>query len=56
MKFIKCGMCGVEIAENEKCELASYQRTIGGERYVFCCVHCADEFEKRQKQHKKGKV
>jgi len=55
VKFVKCKMCGVEIAETEKCELASYQRNIGGKRYIFCCAHCADEFEKNQKQHKKGK-
>jgi len=52
MKFIKCKMCGAGIAETEKCELASYKRTMGGRQYVFCCARCADEFEKRQ--HKKG--
>lgn len=53
MKFVKCKMCGVEIGETEICELASYQRSIGGKRYIFCCVRCAEEFEKKQKQHKK---
>jgi len=55
LKFIKCKMCG-EVAESEKCELASYQRNIDGKQYVFCCSHCADEFEKKQKQHKKTKA
>ena len=49
MTFIKCKTCGAKIAEDERCELANYKRTIGGEEFVFCCVRCADEYEKRQK-------
>ena len=52
MKFIKCEVCGKEIAETDKCELARYQRTIDGEQYTFCCVRCSDKLDVKQKEGK----
>jgi len=49
MKFVKCKTCGTEIAEDERCELANYRRTISGEQFIFCCARCADEYERKQK-------
>lgn len=49
MKFMKCEMCGVEVAEDEVCEFANYMKTIGGKEVIFCCAKCADEYQKKQK-------
>jgi hypothetical protein len=52
-KFIKCETCGAKIAEDEKCELANCTKTIDGEQFIFCCVRCASEYEKKQKTKKR---
>jgi len=46
--FMKCELCNLEIS-GEKCVFAVYKRTIDGEEHCFCCVHHADEFERRKK-------
>jgi len=56
MKFIKCQSCGAKIAEDERCELANYIRTISGEQFIFCCARCADEYEKKQKTKRRTKA
>jgi len=56
MKFIKCRTCGAKIPGDERCELANYKRTIGGEQFVFCCARCADEYEKKQKAMRSTKA
>jgi len=56
MKFVKCKSCGVEIAEDERCELANYVRTIDGEKILFCCVRCADEYEKKRKARRRTRA
>jgi len=56
MKFIKCESCGAKIPKDERCELASYKKTIGGEQFIFCCARCADEYEKKQKAKRRTKV
>jgi len=49
VKFVKCKSCGAKIAEDERCKLANYKRTIDGEQFIFCCAKCADEYKKKQK-------
>jgi RNA polymerase-binding transcription factor DksA len=56
MKFVKCESCGAKIPKDVRCEFASYIRTIGGERFIFCCARCADEYEKRQKTGQRKKA
>jgi len=56
MKFVKCTICGVKIAEDERCELANYKRTIDGEQFFFCCARCADEYEKKQRTKRRTKT
>ena len=56
MKFIKCRTCGAKISEAERCELANYKRTIGGEQFIFCCARCADEYEKKMKTGQRKKA
>jgi len=48
-KFIKCEQCNVKIS-GDKCEFAVYTRVIDGEEHVFCCVKCAERYEKRKKK------
>ena len=49
MKFMKCEMCGVEVAKEEKCEFANYIRNIDGKEVLFCCAKCADEYKKKHR-------
>ena len=56
MKFVKCESCGAKIPKDEKCEFASYKRTIGGEQFIFCCARCANEYEKEQKARRRTKT
>jgi hypothetical protein len=48
-KFIQCEYCNVQIS-GDKCEFAIHTRVIDGEEHVFCCVKCAERFEKRRKK------
>jgi hypothetical protein len=56
MKFVRCESCGAKIPKDERCEFASYMRTISGERLIFCCARCADEYEKKQKARRRIKA
>ena len=56
MKFVKCESCGAKIPKDEKCEFASYEKTIGGEQFIFCCARCADEYEKKQRIKRRTKT
>ncbi len=47
MKIIKCEHCSMEIP-GDICEFAVYTRTIAGKEHVFCCVKCAERYEKRR--------
>ena len=46
--FVKCEMCNAEITA-DKCVFATHKRVIDGKEYAFCCVHCAEAFEKRKR-------
>jgi len=46
--FIKCEICDAEIP-GDKCVFATHTRVIDGKEYVFCCVRCAETFEKKKK-------
>jgi YHS domain-containing protein len=47
--FIKCEMCDAEIP-GDTCVFATHTRVIDGKEYVFCCVRCAEAFEKKKKR------
>jgi YHS domain-containing protein len=47
-KFVRCEYCKVEILPSEACRLAAYTTTIDGKEYVFCCVRCAERYEKKK--------
>ena len=47
--FIKCESCDAEVPA-EHCEFATHKRIINGKEYVFCCVRCAESFEKGRKR------
>lgn len=47
--FVQCGECGIPIPGGEKCALAVEMRKIGGKEYAFCCVRCAEDFERKIK-------
>ncbi|MEM2924728.1 MAG: hypothetical protein QXJ68_03455 [Methanocellales archaeon] len=49
---MKCELCQVELP-TEKCIFALEKRVIDGIEYTFCCIHCADQFEKSKR--KRGK-
>jgi len=46
--FVKCEMCNAEIPAG-KCVFAAHKSVIDGKEYVFCCVRCAEAFEKKKK-------
>ena len=46
--FVKCEMCNAEIPAG-KCVFAVHKRVIDEKEYVFCCVRCAETFEKKKK-------
>ena len=43
--FVKCEMCDVKIPA-DRCVFATHKRVVDGKEYVFCCVRCAEAFEK----------
>ena len=45
--FVKCEMCKAEIPA-DKCVFATHKRVIDGKEYVFCCIRCAEDFEKKK--------
>jgi len=45
--FVKCDMCNVEVPA-DRCVFATHRRVIDGKEYIFCCVRCAEAFEKRK--------
>ncbi len=45
--FVKCDMCNVEVPA-DRCVFATHKRVIDGKEYIFCCVRCAEAFEKRK--------
>lgn len=47
--FIKCEMCNTKVPA-DKCVFAVHKRIIDGKEYVFCCVRCAEVFEKSKKR------
>lgn len=53
-EFIKCENCKAEIP-TEICQLAAYKTTIEGKEYLFCCVKCAERYEKKRKEKAKAK-
>jgi len=46
--FVKCEMCNEEIPA-DRCVFATHKRVIDGKEYIFCCVRCAETFERRKK-------
>ncbi|MBI5253415.1 MAG: hypothetical protein HY930_03335 [Euryarchaeota archaeon] len=46
--FVQCGECGIPILEGEKCALAVETRKMSGKEYTFCCIRCAENFERRK--------
>ena len=51
---MKCEVCKVELPA-EKCIFAQQKRIINGVEHTFCCIHCADVFEKEKISGKKGR-
>ena len=43
--FVKCEMCDAEIP-TEKCVFAAHKKVLDGKEHVFCCLRCAENFEK----------
>jgi len=43
----KCENCNAETPE-DKCVFATHKRVIDGKEHIFCCVRCADAFEKKK--------
>ena len=46
--FVKCEMCNAEIPA-DRCVFATQTKVVDGKEYVFCCVRCAEAFEKKKK-------
>jgi len=51
MSFIKCESCDGKI-KDDKCVFAVTRRAINDKEYVFCCPHCADEFERKREKNR----
>jgi len=47
--FVKCETCNVEVPA-DRCVFATHRRVIDGKEYVFCCVRCAEAFEKKRER------
>jgi hypothetical protein len=47
--FIHCRMCKTVISERD-CAFASYIKVIDGKEQTFCCLRCAEDYEKRKKK------
>ena len=47
-KFVRCEQCDVKLT-GDRCAFASHTRVINGETHVFCCVKCAERYEKKRK-------
>jgi hypothetical protein len=47
--MIRCELCKAAL-DVEKCELATYRTIIDGKEHTFCCVKCADRYQKSQKK------
>ena len=46
--FVKCEICDAEIPMG-RCVFATHKRVSDGKEYAFCCLRCAEDFEKKKK-------
>jgi len=46
---MSCELCGKKLSPG-KCVFSTYERTIQGKKHRFCCVRCAETFEKKSRK------
>ena len=47
--FVKCKMCKARVP-SDTCVFAIHKRVIEGKEYIFCCIRCAEDFEKKKNE------
>jgi len=48
-KFVRCHQCNIEIS-GDQCKFAIHTDAMNGEKHKFCCVKCAEQYEKKKKE------
>jgi len=46
---MSCELCGKKLSPG-KCVFSTYERVIQGKKHRFCCVRCAETFEKKSRK------